>query len=465
MLTKQELIDSIWPDTFVDEHNLVVHMSELRKILGSQQEYVATVARMGYRFVAEVRSSGDTAAHTFGNVAASRWNGFARQGVTSLAILPFKELRNKDEAEDPYLGIGLADGLITRLSALRNIVVRSTSAVRRYAGEGDPLAAARVLKVDLVLDGSLRRIGDRIRVTAQLLAVPDASTLWAGTYDECSADILALEDSLCEKVAASLVLELTSAENRRLTRHPTDNVRAYTSYMLGNALWSKHTPDDIGNSITYFEEAIRLDENFAAAYIGLARAKISLFAFSLIKLRDCYLEIEELLDRALELDCYLPEAHSYKAQLRHQIHLDWAAAEHEHQTAINVGHNCAFAYENYALYLAILGRTDEALALNQIAQVLEPTSLLFSISRGKILILGRQYQTAISELKPLVAVGKDPISYFILGLGYDMVGEYRKAQRLYTRYGGIHGVNPEVLAALCYSYASAGDLPKAREVL
>ena len=205
VLSKEELMGQVWPQAFVEEHNLTVHVSKLRKALGSEHNYVETVARHGYRFIADVtriieqEDGGQASEADAACVCAGRDN----EPVT-VAVLPFK-LITGDVADEDW-GLGLADALITKLSTLRRIIVRPTNAVRHYGAGLSPGAAGRELKVSLVLDGSIQRVGVSIRVTVQLISVADGSTVWGGKYDENCSNILALEDSISEQVAASLML-------------------------------------------------------------------------------------------------------------------------------------------------------------------------------------------------------------------------------------------------------------------
>ena len=198
---KDELMRRVWPDVVVEEANLTQHVFTLRKALGEgykEQRYIATVPRRGYQFVGEVRESVEA-------VPAP-----ARSGVSprSLAVLPFTTLGG-DDAED-YLGLGMADALITRLGNIRQIVVRPTSAVRPYVGQTpDPVSAGRSLGVDMVLEGSIRQAGDRIRVTVQLVSVEAAAPIWGRCFDERRTDIFAVEDSISTRLAAALVTSLT----------------------------------------------------------------------------------------------------------------------------------------------------------------------------------------------------------------------------------------------------------------
>src|SRR5579864_773583 len=285
---KEELLKIVWPDSFVEEGNLAVTISLLRKALNDDRgkhRYIETVSKKGYRFVADVKRHDDSEsaiagagltadvppkpipevgplptvpeaqpAHRKVNVSATVWVSvatllivlvvitFTRHRATasvqnsseirSLAVLPFQTLGM--HTPDKYLEIGMADAVITKLANTRKVIVRPTSAIQRYAGtQPTPQAVGREQGVDAVLEGRIQRIDDRVRVTVQLIRVQDGVQLWADTFDKRFTDIFALEDSLSEMAAQSIRLQLTGEENRRFTKRLTDNPAAYEAYMKG----------------------------------------------------------------------------------------------------------------------------------------------------------------------------------------------------------------------------------------
>lgn len=212
VVEKEELIELLWPDTFVEEANLSQHIYVIRKALGDA---------LAWWWMGSAPDLGETA------------------GIKFVAVLPFKPLRA--DGNDEYLGLGLADSLITKLGGLRSLIVRPTSAVRNYAGPAqDPLAAGSEQKVDAVLDATLQRAGNRIRVTARLLRVKDGGTLWAYQCDEgYCAEIFAMQDAISEKIAAAMVAQMSGAERQALRKHGTENREAYEQYLRGSYFWNK----------------------------------------------------------------------------------------------------------------------------------------------------------------------------------------------------------------------------------
>jgi DNA-binding winged helix-turn-helix (wHTH) protein len=275
VLEKSELMSVVWPNSFVEEANLTQTVSILRKALGEragEHRYIVTVPGRGYRFVASVKQLAGAALiierHTRSQ-AVIEGESEANKPPRTIAVLPFKPLGAG--AADEYLGLGLADSLVTRLSNMRQIIVRPTSSILKYTGAlQDPVAAGRELKVEAVLDASIRRSSDRIRVTVQLVSVRDEVSLWAGTFDERFTDIFALEDSISSQVVDALMLKLSGEEREQLAKHHTENAAAYELYLKGRYYWNKRTIEGTKKGVECFAQAIAIDQNYARAYAGLA---------------------------------------------------------------------------------------------------------------------------------------------------------------------------------------------------
>src|SRR5262249_2985062 len=229
--------------------------------------------------------------------------------VKSLAVLPFRPIGG--ESEDETLQLGIADTLVTRVSNLREIKVRPTSAVLRYEkGDYDPIEAGRALRADAVLEGSVQKVKDRIRITVRLFRVKDETPLWSGEFDESAMSLLEVEDSISERVVKALRLNLASSEHQALAKHETRNTEAYESYMKGRYFWNQRSRDGLIKATDYFEKAINLDPNYAEAYAGLADC-YSLRTNSTQFARDeGYPRAKAAATKALELDERLADAHA-----------------------------------------------------------------------------------------------------------------------------------------------------------
>jgi len=291
-----------------------------------------------------------------------------------MAVLPFKPLVASDR--DEYLEMGMVDVLITKLSNIRQLKVRSISSVRKYADlQQDPIAAGRELQVEAVLDGSIQRIGDRVRVTVRLLNVQDGISLWADKFDEPFTNIFALQDSISERVAAALPLNLSREEKDRLSRHYTENTEAFQLYLKGRYFWNKRTEEGFRKGIDYFNQAVRDDPNYAMAYTGMSDCYALLSDFGFVSPKEGFPKAKEAATRALAIDEKLAEAHTSLGHVKRDYDWDWPGAEQEFKRAIELNPNELSAHQWYAVYLSALGRHQEAIAEIKRALDLDPLSL------------------------------------------------------------------------------------------
>jgi DNA-binding winged helix-turn-helix (wHTH) protein/TolB-like protein/Tfp pilus assembly protein PilF len=512
---KEELMRRIWPDSFVEDSNLTTNISHLRKALGEnarQRQYIVRAPGGGYRFVADVKEVAAEKAPdppveqeeapvrgpspaaavapgwrkfrlaslaavmlvTLAVIAISHF-GQRRQiagappaptaashiSVQSIVVLPFKPLA--PDSRDESLEMGMADTLITRLSNIRQIIVRPTSAVRKYTGlEQDAVSAGREQGVDAVLEGCIQRSGDKIRVTAQLLNVRDGSLLWGYKCDEQCTDIFAVQDLVAERVATALMLKLTGEERELLTKRYTANTEAYQLYLKGRYFLNKSTEEDFRKSVEYFRQALEKDPNYALAYAGLADSFAQLGNFGLISMKESHPRAREAATRALEIDDKLGEAHASLAFILTNYYWDWAEAEKRFKRAIELNPNYAMAHNWYSQYLSFMGRTDEAIREAKRAQEIDPLSLFNNSTIGFVLYLARQYDQAIAAaIKTLELDRSFAVAHMIIGLSYlqkkmyeESISELQMAKN-----------HPDSRALLGYAYAVAGKRSKAREIL
>ena len=329
-----------------------------------------------------------------GAVAYRKYNA-AKPAVTvasvhSIAVLPLSPLNAP--VEDAYLGLGIADNLVSRLGNQRRIIVRPTSAVAKYEGQDqDATAIGRALQVDAVLAGNFQRSGDRVRVFVQLVNVQDGAVLWARTFDEKLMDTLAMQDAIAEQMTGALVPNLDSAERRQLARRPTENAEAYQLYLKGRYFWNKRGGDNLDKATDYFKQAVALDPNFALAYVGLA---------------DCYgtgawpaTEAESAVRRALELDDTLAEAHASLGFIKMFQHWDWQGAEAEMRRSIELNPNYATAHQWDATCLELERRFAEADRELQLALALDPLSLSINADICELRYFQHDYDAAIKQCR------------------------------------------------------------------
>jgi DNA-binding winged helix-turn-helix (wHTH) protein/TolB-like protein/Tfp pilus assembly protein PilF len=334
---------------------------------------------------------------------ASSRSGLA---LRSLAVLPFNQL-NPDSGQE-FLGLGMADSLITRLSSTRQVAVRPTSSINKYDGasDRDPVRLGREMGVDSVLDGTIQRSGDRVRVTVRLWSTEERRPVWAGEFDEKFTEMFSVEDSISEKVATALALKLSGEDRKLLLKHYTDNAAAYQAYVKGRYHWSRWTPEEVRKAIVCFQEAIKVDPNYSLAYAGLADSYNVMGTFGYVAPQEAWPETEAAANKALALDEGLAEAHSSLGGAKMVYDWDWRGAEYHFKRGIDLAPDSPNAHQVYGLYLMAMDRRDEALREMRLAQQLDPSSPLMTTSLGWALLFARQYDASIVELRK--ALDLDP---------------------------------------------------------
>ena len=447
VVTKDELMKRVWPDTFVEEANLSVNVSALRKALGEDdagRPYIETLSRRGYRF-------------------AANDDGPAAGPLPSLAVLPFSLLGRAKE--DQYLGAGLADALITRLAATGRIIVRPTSAVLRYA-DREARAAGRALGVDAVVEGKIQRQAGRLRVTVQLLTLGKGAPVWAQTFDHDAADLFALQDRVAEELIKALQVRLAPPERERLTRRPTDDLEAYQSYLKGRYFWSRFTGPWLERAVGFFREAAEKDDGFALPLAGLADAYLVLGFSGLVRPKEAWALAGQEARRALEKDDTVADAHVSLAYVYLFQDWDWGRAGRELQRAVAQSPNSASVRQWRALYLEMLGRQDEAAAEIARAQELDPLSLVTAALLGFQAYLARDHVREMQECRR--AVELDP-NHFLprwsLGLAYQHQGRHREAVAEHRQALKLSGSSTLMTAVLARSLALADRKAEARKLL
>lgn len=385
--------------------------------------------------------------------------------VRSIAVLPFKPI--VADNRDGSLELGMADSLITHLSNIHQVIVRPTSAVRKYAGlEQDPVAAGRELNVDSVLDGSIQKVGERIEVRVRLVSVPDGKSLWAGHFDEKFADIFSVQDSISSKVAAALALTLSGKEEALLTSHSTENSGAYQLYINGRYYWSERTEEGLRKGIEYFQQAINADPNYPLAYSGLADSYTTLGYLSYLAPKEAFPKAREAAEKAIKLDATLAEPHASLAYFKLYYDWNWEEAEKEFKLAIELNPNYATAHHWYGVYLTAMGRSDQALAELQRAQELDPLSLTIGTDMGFELYYSQQYDQAVKQLMYTIEKSPEfPLAHLWLGRAYQQKGKYEEAIAEFKKTDSVLRDWPVTIAAIGNVYGVWGKKNEALQVL
>ena len=523
LVAKGQLMSEVWPDSFVEEANVTVTISVLRKALGDDPQkpkYIQTVSKSGYRFVGEVHpleieahvrevelapsvlppaslASPVQAIPWYGHISRLGWIAAlilviacltltgavflsrqlaARRAIKSMAVLPFRNL-NGDLAHD-YLGVGMSDALITKLGRTSSIIVRPTSSVLKYAnGSADPMAAGREQGVDAILDGRIQTAGDRLRITAQLIRVSDGSSIWAGAFDQSPQESFKLEDSIAESIVASLSgtlprrslpgRNLSGGENRATPRPiQAVNSRAFEFYMRGRYFWNRRTEDSLQRAIGYFQQAIAEDPNYALAYAGLADSYALMASFSVQPGQQANPSGKAAALKAIQLDGSLAEPHASLGMLSFFSEWEGLAAEGEFQKALALNQNYATAHHWYGLDLAAMGRLPEALSEVRRAKELDPLSLIINTNVGWMFYLSRRYDEAIVEFRKALELDPDfPRARTRLGITYMQKGDWAAATRELEEALRLSGRDPYIAGVLGDARARAGDQQGARRIL
>lgn len=504
VVAKDDLMKRVWPNTFVEEGNLTQNISLLRKALGESPggtQFIETVPRRGYRFVADTseswsdkavpaamqavtsadstpvvsipntpRQSATTrrtplyalAAGLFvvGLIGFFYFVGRGKSGepapIQSIAVLPFVHESTDPDAE--YINDKIAESLINSLSKLPQLRVVPRSVVAGYKGrEIDPRKVGQELNVRAVVTGRMTRRGDIITIQADLIDLDNVAQLWGQHYDHKLSDVLLVQDDISRDIFENLRLKLNVEEKKQL--------EAYRLYLKGRNAWNKRTGDALMEAIEFFNQAIAIDSNYGAAYAGLADCYNMLVVYGRLQPKEGFPKAKEAAARALEIDEASAEAHTSMAFIKFRWDWDRAATEREFQEAIRFKPAYAPAHQWYSSYLVAVERFDEAIAEAKRTEELEPLSFVASSHLGWIYYLSGQNDNAIKQCKKILEL--DPSSFparRYLGLAYEAKGMYPEAIQEFQTGVKLSG-SPLMLALLGHAYAVSGKTAEAKQVL
>ncbi len=541
LLNKDELIKTLWADSFVEEANLNVTISALRRALGekpNENRFIETVPRRGYRFVAEVREIKDKneteeiieAPETFneaktlsiklpakfcpkcqkiytdetlnfclddgeplkieaqitnkslslafppnsrllfllGGFLAAVVAGFIVwklafeadktdvSAIRTIAVLPFKPLVGNQS--DSALEIGMADALITKLGNLEQITVRPTSSISKYTEiNSDPVAAGRELQVEAVLDGKIQRADNKIRVTVQLLRVVDGATLWTGSFDDFFTNIFAVQDSISEKMTASLALKISGKEKALLAKRPTENTEAYALYLQGRFYHEQLSEEGSRKAVEYYERAVQKDPEYAMAYSWMVGALIHLANLNLDR-EENWRKARDAANKAVSADPNLADAHEALANVKDALDWKFAEAEAEYKKAIELDPKNPDAHYSYAILLTRFKRFDEAIREIETAKQLNPVALYIQNEVVLLLLRARRYDEAIVQARKILELKPDfPPTYILLIRLYILKSMPDEATAALKKYKELTSQSPKYLEAQIYFRAGKKD--------
>ena len=519
IVRKDDLMKKVWPNTFVEEGNLTQNVSLLRKALGESAngpQFIETVPRRGYRFVAPVSKISGTSGGRLNeiqnkhllpvvpaslppesNPASRKWEletrnskletiskrapavaltlaailaavvgiaylsgrdkaGASTAAIQSIAVLPFVD--DSPDAEAEFLDDEIAESLVNSLTKLPKLRVVPRSVMVSYKGRNvDPRKVGQELNVRAVVTGRVHRHGDTISIQADLIDLDSVSQIWGQHYDRRLSDILLVQEEISRDIFENLRLKLNVDEQKQL--------EAYRLYLKGRNAWNKRTPEGLQQGIDYFQQAINTDPNYAAAYAGLADCYNMQVIYGVHQPKDGFPRAKEAAVKALEMDETLAEAHTSLAFIKFRWDRDRVEAEREFQLAIKHKSTYAPAHQWYSSYLVALERFDEAIAEAKRTQELEPLSFIASSHLGWILYLSGRNDEAIATCRKILNL--DPNSFparRYLGLAYEQKGMYSQAIDEFQKGMKLSG-SPLMLALLGHAYAASGKTAEARQVL
>ncbi len=480
VVTREKIQHKLWPaDTFVDfEHSLNAAVKRLREALGDSADnprFVETLPRRGYRFIYPVEGRYRASrirqlqivalavvallAVLIGlNVAGLRerlLGGVGRGQITSIAVLPLENLSG--DPEQDYFVDGMTETLITELSKISALKVISRQSVMRYKGTDKPLPEiARELNVDAVVEGSALHIGERVRITVQLIEAASDRNLWAENYDRELRDVLALHSEVARAIAREILITVTPEEEARLAHTRPVQPEAYEAYLKGRVYLHKLAPEQLETAMQYFQLAREKDPNYALAYTGIASVWGYRGHLGVVPPREAWPKVKAATLKVIELDGTLAEVHELLGNISFYWDWDWPAAEREYQRAIELNPNNPDARRMYSGFLAAMGRREEALAAIQRCLELDPHNSRFQANFGmRLLDLGR-YEDAIAQLQKVLRTDPNfPHAHGILSEAFHKKGMYEEELAEAKKFFALLG-DSEVAEALARGYGQGG---------
>jgi len=525
LITKDELIHAVWVDTAVTDDSLVKCLKDIRHALSDEaQQIIKTVPRRGYIFDKEVTDNASTAQvstyteetagvqviieeganghgdagalrrenaialppaqSTIGYLIAAikqhrRWSAllgvltlavaaaaivyFTRpvEKIDSMAVMPFVNVSGDPNTD--YVSEGISESITNNLSPLLN--VSSVASVLRYKGkQTDPRVVGHELNVQALLMARILQHGDDVSISAELIDARDNHRLWGQQYNSKMTNIVALQEKFSRDISEKLRPRQGGTEQKQFPKKYTDSNEALDAYWKGSYHRRKLTPQELQESIRYFNRAIELDPNFAQAYAGLADSYSVLGARGTLSPMEAYPKVVAAAARALELDDTLPEAHYAQAKVKRD-EWDLVGFEKELKRAIELNGNYAEAHHNYSHLLIALGRPAESLSESKRLLEIDPLDLTWNAHLGWYYLVMRQYDQAIEKFLGTLGMGENFWAHYYLGQAYEQTGRYEEAISEFKKAIPLSKGNPEAAAALGHAYAVSGQEDEARKVL
>ncbi len=522
IISKDELMQRVWPDSFVEDGNLTYNVSVLRKALGEragEHHYIVTVPGRGYRFVAAVNEASsaevEAAAPELNGASATRTTDINQSNETTvnlstrvarprlafaivalavaalvvvggyllfkrrapspvgesgqtsirtLAVLPFEN--GSGDAEMNYLSDGISESLINSLSQLPGLKVIARSSSFKYKGkEIDPQEIARALGVEAIVTGRVLQRGDNLSISVELIDTRDKTQVWGEQYNRRATDLQVVQSEISREIAAKLRLKLSSAEQQQLAKRETVNPQAYERLLNGRSYANNGGTENRKRAVECYQQAIALDPAYARAYAELSVGYMNLVIPGLVDPKEFIPKAEAAALKALELDERLVEAHLALAWIKINT-WDWAVAGREFNRAVELNPNHPLVHRRYSYYLSLIGRHEEAIAEAKRARELDPLSTNINWNVGYQLLLARQNDQAIEAARRLLELDQNsPEAYALLAYAYTAKGQYVEAFAAYQEAIKLGDNSSDLQIYLGAAYAKAGERAKAQAIL
>jgi TolB-like protein/DNA-binding winged helix-turn-helix (wHTH) protein/Flp pilus assembly protein TadD len=522
VVAREELRRALWPDdTFVDfDHGLGSAVNKLREALGDSAinpRFIETVPRRGYRFIAPFEVVGDieinqpavepsadvqqpssTSLPTAGDpgpphqaavrrVSPLAWKIFAGSIfllfagfmavrlfrnrppalIQSLAVLPLENLSG-DPAQE-YFSDGMTDELITELGQIGELRVISRTSAMTYKAAHKPLPQiARELNVDAVVEGTVLRSGNSVRITAQLILASNDKHLWAQSYEVDLRDIFSVQKKVARSIAEQVRIKLNPSEQTKLNLPGPVDPAAYEAYLKGRYFWNKRTTEGLKKAVDYFDQAIERNPSYAKAYSGLADsyALMGDWEYGVLPPAEAFPKAKAAAAKALALDNTLGEAHTSLAFVLDLFEWDWQAAEREYRQAVDLSPSYATAHQWFAWHLIVLGRNDEAIAEMRSAENLDPLSLIISADMADVLLVARRYDDSFQQSKKTMEMEPGfAVTHYQLGQVLVQKHMYKEGIAELQTAIALSDGNRTFKSHLAYAYARSGRKKEALEIL
>lgn len=467
IVSKREMMNRLWADSFVEDANLTQNVYLLRKTLGKGadgRDLIETFRRRGYRFTGEIRRAAGKSIEDDAAEKAFIETVVRSDRFDSLAVLPLTN-ESADETTE-YLSDGITESIINRLSQIAQLRVVARNTVFQYKNRQiEPPEIGRRLKVGAILTGRILQHAERLIVRAELVETTHGWQIWGEQYDRPVADVLELQETIAREIAENLRLKLTGEERRRVTKRWTESSEAYHLYIKARFYLNKRLTESIERAAALFQQAIDVDPAYAPAYVGLADCFPLLSLYGSLTPREAYPQAKAAAEKALEIDPLMSKAYNSLGVVKLFYEWDWRGAEAAFRRAIELNPHYADAHQRYGMLLTAEGRFDEAVAEFKLAREFDPLSLIIKTISGYPFYYSREFEPAKAAFREVIAADeKYSMAHFRLGLAHAQTGDYAEAVKEIGTAVELSN-DRDSIAALGYVAGLAGDRATAADAL